>query len=345
MNVALQASNSSNGTLSILTQTSHSGNLKILNSDIVADSTSTMNTAQSNAINLSTSGLLKANDSGYAIDIAGNNYNLSGITANLKVNRLLLTGVTIDASGNIYGNTVVPGAVNFTTSNKVIGDQIGGFATVQSSATDLSSSGNLKFNANGYNQTFTTLSSTNSNNDANNYNFTGFTALGNYLVTQKSLSAIYTASNKVFDGSTTATVTGVLTDVIAGDTVSPQYTSANFDSTNVGTNKTVIVSGLFLNGQDSSNYKLDSVVNAGNKAATKANITAVIPSPPTPVIPRDSSSTVKVLIGSSNPFALASAEDLVGETCSANALEYCYCEESPSNRDIDICYEPHSYSR
>ena len=58
------------------------------------------------------------------------------------------------------------------------------------------------------------------------------------------------------------------------------------------------------------------------------------PGPITPVV------KPKAPIIPSNPFQLASAEDLTDDTCSANSLENCYCEESPLNKGVDICYEP-----
>jgi len=200
------------------------------------------------ASNKSTSGNLKASDTGYAIDVAGKNYNLNGVTATLKV-------------------------------------------------------------------------------------------------AQKSLSAIYAANNKVFDGCVNAIVTGALKDAIAGDAVTPSNTSATFESADVGINKAVTVSGITLTGKDAANYKVDPVVNSSNRATTKANITAVTPTPPVPVVPNVNASKVKIQTGSSNPFALASAEDLDDGTCTANNIENCYCEESSVGQGVDICYEPKPASR
>jgi len=243
LKVALQTTNPSTGTQSSITQTSNAGNLKILKSDIVADSTSSMTTAQANANNLSSSGNLNASSTGYAMDLVGSNFKLSGVTANLKV-------------------------------------------------------------------------------------------------AQKSLSAVYAANSKVFDGSTNAIVASVLKDAIAGDSVASNHTNATFDSADVGTNKTVTVSGITLGGKDAANYKLDPSINAGNKATTKANITAVVPTPPAPSITKNNASSVKISTGLSNPFALASAEDLTDDACSANSVENCHCEESSAGQGIDICYEP-----
>jgi hypothetical protein len=65
------------------------------------------------------------------------------------------------------------------------------------------------------------------------------------------------ASNKVYDGSTTAT--GSVTPVLfAGDTLVARASSASFDTMNAGTGKTVTFSGLSLSGDATTlaNYSL-----------------------------------------------------------------------------------------
>jgi filamentous hemagglutinin family protein len=66
---------------------------------------------------------------------------------------------------------------------------------------------------------------------------------------------------------------------------------------------------------------------------------------PTPVVPTSNTTRVKVPAGSANPFALASAESLVDDVCSANSLENCHCEESSVNEGVNICYEPNAGSK
>jgi trimeric autotransporter adhesin len=70
-----------------------------------------------------------------------------------------------------------------------------------------------------------------------------------------------TAANKVHDGTTTATLNfagATLVGIIPGDQVSLDTTNAigTFDNPNVGTNKTVSITGLALFGLDSGNYIL-----------------------------------------------------------------------------------------
>jgi filamentous hemagglutinin family protein len=85
----------------------------------------------------------------------------------------------------------------------------------------------------------------------------------------------------------------------------------------------------------------NKVTSSSTAPAAKLVVQAstVIPVP-TPVIPTSNTTRVKVPVGSANPFALASAEDLTDDICSANSIENCYCEESAVNKGVDICYEP-----
>jgi hypothetical protein len=86
-------------------------------------------------------------------------------------------------------------------------------------------------------------------------------------ISQKSLTASYTAENKVYDRNNTATVAGELSGVISGDQVSLSNASAVFSNKNVANNKTVTVSGLSISGTSSSNYALQNSI-----ATTTANI-------------------------------------------------------------------------
>src|SRR5439155_6594524 len=77
-----------------------------------------------------------------------------------------------------------------------------------------------------------------------------------------------TGVNKVYDGNTSATVT-LSSDKISGDDVNLAYASANFSDKNVGTGKSVSVSGISIwGGTDAGNYTL-----ANTTASTTADIT------------------------------------------------------------------------
>ncbi|MFT3680887.1 MAG: YDG domain-containing protein [Ferruginibacter sp.] len=108
----------------------------------------------------------------------------------------------------------------------------------------------------------------------------GYTApSSNYTVSQPSLSAdisprtltvTATGIDKAYDGTTTATVT-LGDDRVSGDDLSTTYTFAAFVTAAAGSNKTVNVSGISLNGgSDQGNYTLGN-----STTSTTANITGV----------------------------------------------------------------------
>ncbi len=97
--------------------------------------------------------------------------------------------------------------------------------------------------------------------------------VGDYLINPKAITAItgITANNKVYDGLTTASLnvgTASFTGMVGGDSLSVASSSGNFDNKNVGTGKTVAISGLSLGGIDASNYTL-----ADATASSTADIT------------------------------------------------------------------------
>jgi hypothetical protein len=78
-------------------------------------------------------------------------------------------------------------------------------------------------------------------------------------ITARSLTISATGVNKVYDGTTTATVT-LSDDRLSGDTLTASYTTASFADKNVGSDKSVTVSGLSVDGADSSNYTFNTTV-------------------------------------------------------------------------------------
>src|SRR5206468_3667907 len=100
-----------------------------------------------------------------------------------------------------------------------------------------------------------TSTSTLSGADAGNYSLTQPTGL-TANITAKSLTATgATASNKVYDQTTAATITGEsLVGVISPDAVTVSG-GGSFDTKNAGTGKSV-TSALTLGGADAGNYSL-----------------------------------------------------------------------------------------
>ncbi len=105
--------------------------------------------------------------------------------------------------------------------------------------------------------------------DAGNYTLASasLTATGN--ITPASVGPVITAQNKVYDGTTAATITGrSLTGVFASDAVNLTGGTAAFVDKNVGNGKTVTGTGFSLSGADAGNYVLSPA-----SATTTANIT------------------------------------------------------------------------
>ncbi len=115
-----------------------------------------------------------------------------------------------------------------------------------------------------------------SSTDAGSYTFTvtgtdeqgvhsgiGLLTIGKVIVT-----ANITVANKVYDGNTNAVITGrTLSGVIGNDDINLTGVAA-FDDKNVGSGKTVTLTGAGLSGDDAGNYSLAS------QPTTTANITS-----------------------------------------------------------------------
>ena len=113
-----------------------------------------------------------------------------------------------------------------------------------------------------------------SGDDALNYILTSpITATTNATINKKEITATYSAEDKIYDGTTTATVSGSLGGgIISGDKVSLLNQSANFEDKNAGDDKQVNITNIALSGDDALNY----VVSDTTTSATinKKGITA-----------------------------------------------------------------------
>ena len=102
--------------------------------------------------------------------------------------------------------------------------------------------------------------------DAANYSPASTTATTPGNIAACSLTVTATGVNKVYDGTTNATVS-LGDNRVAGDSLTDTYTSAGFSDKNVGNGKTVKVTGIQVTGGDSGNYILSN-----STASTTANI-------------------------------------------------------------------------
>jgi len=102
--------------------------------------------------------------------------------------------------------------------------------------------------------------------DAGNYTFNTSTST-TASITPLALVVTVTGQNKVYEGTSTATVT-LGDNRLAGDSITVTDTSATFADKNVGASKPVSVSGINVTGTDAGNYTWNAT------ASTTASITA-----------------------------------------------------------------------
>lgn len=176
---------------------------------------------------------------------------VSGITAGDKI-----------YDGNQTG-TVVVSSANFT--GKLAGDKLGITATGTFADKDV-----------GANKKVVLTNLTLAGDDANNYILQ---ETGQQIETTASITAReitisgITASNKIYDGGTTATLTysGVQFGGKLGADVLTITATGEFADKDVGTNKKVSLTALTLGGTDAKNYVLKG---SGQQSETSASITA-----------------------------------------------------------------------
>ncbi|MCG2594821.1 YDG domain-containing protein [Ramlibacter sp. XY19] len=166
--------------------------------------------------------------------------------------------VAATAANKVYDGTTAATVTGFT-DDRVAGDTL----TLSSSAANF----NNKNVGTAKPVTVTGLGVTGT--DAGNYVLAGGSTLANADITARTLTVGATAANKVYDGTTAATVTGFTDNRVAGDALTLSSGSASFNNKNVGTAKPVTVAGLGVSGTDAGNYVL-----AGTSTVTSADITA-----------------------------------------------------------------------
>ena len=200
------------------------------------------------------------------------NYNLTNNTATTtaditnKANIAAVTGITANNKATYDGTTTTTlntAAAGFT--GKITGDTLTVGAATGAFADKNVGTGKT------VNITGIALAGT----DAGNYNLTNNTATTTADITNKAnIAAVtgITANNKAtYDGTTTTTLNTAaagFTGKITGDTLTVGAATGAFADKNVGTGKTVNITGIALAGTDAGNYNLTN-----NTATTTADIT------------------------------------------------------------------------
>ncbi|MBU2239723.1 MAG: hypothetical protein KJ868_17080, partial [Gammaproteobacteria bacterium] len=203
------------------------------------------------------------------------NYTLADTTAitTADIAKAVISAITgITASNKTYdGNTT---ATLDTSSTSFTGMVSGDDLTVASA------SGSFDNKNAGSGKTVTVSGLGLSGTDAANYTLADTTAITTADIAKAVISAItgITASNKTYDGNTTATLdtsSTSFTGMVSGDDVTVASASGSFDDKNAATNKIVNVSGLSLSGADAANYTLADTTATTTADIAKAVISAI----------------------------------------------------------------------
>lgn len=236
----------------------------VYGSDVVSltgGSASFATAAAGTAITVNATGLsLAGTDAG--------NYQLSSTSASTTADITAASlSPNITANNKTYDGTVAATIASRSLSGTVYGSDVvsltGGTATFATAAAGTGKTVNA-----------TGLSLTGA--DAGNYALSSTSASTTADVTAATLTAQITANNKVYDGTTAATIASrdLSGTVYGSDVVSLTGGTATFATASAGIGKTVNATGLSLTGADAANYQLASA-----SASTTANITTASLSP------------------------------------------------------------------
>ena len=191
------------------------------------------------------------------------NYTLGGqttATASITPKALTVTGIT--AADKSYDGTT--GATVSTANAQLAGLVAGDTVTVGATGTFADANA-------GTNKTVA-LASTHGGADVGNYAITD-QAAATAAITPKALTlTALVASDKVYDGTTAATLTGgTLIGMVGNETLNLGGLTGAFADKNAGTNKAVTVSGTITNGTGlASNYAIDTPAGLSASITPKA---------------------------------------------------------------------------
>ncbi len=237
------------------------------------------------AVNVSGIGLSGADAGNYTFN------NAAATAADISARALTVTAA---AQSKVYdGNTAATVTLN---DNRISGDAL---ALSNAAATfDSKNVGTAKpVNVSGIGV---------SGADAGNYTFNA-TASISADITARPLTVIATAQNKVYDGSSTATV-ALSDNGVAGDLLTLAVGAADFNDKNAGIAKPVSVRGIAVAGADARNYTLNTGAIAGADI-TPANLDARIVGNPTKTY--DGSTAATLAAGNYSLAGLVGAESLI----------------------------------
>jgi trimeric autotransporter adhesin len=192
-------------------------------------------------------------------------------TANITKATLTISGVT--ANNKVYnGTTAATLSTGSATPVGVFGSDV--VNIISSGATGTFANKNV-----GTSKTVSTTGFTLGGTDGGNYTPTQPSTSANITTAGLTISGV-TANNKVYDGTTAATLntgSAALVGVFGSDVVNLISTGATgtFADANIGTAKVVSTSGFTLGGTDSGNYSLTQPTTTANITGLSLTITGV----------------------------------------------------------------------
>ena len=219
--------------------------------NLALSGTGTLTSKNVGAENLSSLGTLSlGNGTGLA-----SNYTLVGGTDAVTVSPL---GITVTGTGTnrVYDGTVTD-AVTLLGSGVLAGDNV----------TFSDTSATFANKNVGTGLTVSIVGITDGGTDAGNYTLNNTTATTTANITPLAITVNGTGANKVYDGTVIDAATLASGGVLAGDSVTFSDISATFANQNVGTGKTVTITGISAGGTDGGDYTVNAT------ATSTANIT------------------------------------------------------------------------
>lgn len=198
---------------------------------------------------------------------AGSNYTIDFTGADYVITKKELGIIGLTAADKVYDGTssaTISGTA--ALSGVVSGDLVSVIGTASGTYADENV-------GNGINVALFGLTLSGTDKDNYSLNSPSLTA----AITKKSVTATVNIADKVYDGTTTASLANtdsVLNGLISGDTVSLDLSGAiaSFNTASVGTEKSVTVGSAVLTGADAANYSLGQVT--GQAGISKRLLTA-----------------------------------------------------------------------
>ncbi|GLT21158.1 hypothetical protein GCM10007933_06100 [Zoogloea oryzae] len=203
------------------------------------------------------------------------NYTIGDAAAFADITAKALTASGIVAANKVYDGTRVASldTAGAVLAGVVLGDSVGIDASGVTGSFASKQAGNARA------VTIAGLGLTGA--DAGNYTVSDLSGATADIAT-RALAVAASSTGKLYDGSTSAPVS-LSDNRLAGDLLNLSYTSASFDSAEVGLGKTIQVQGIALAGADAGNYRL--VATTASTTGSISALDSVVPPPPVPATP------------------------------------------------------------